>query len=462
MQHFFSVVTFLVAAALSYIAFILSKKNKKLQAQLDSLNVDLEKANVYINSLKVEIGSRSQSSVQLLEYQEKEKSKLEYENKNLTDKINELSSENGELKAIKENLSEKLSVQKEELSQMNKTFQLQFKETASTVLDEKAEKLTETNKSALENILKPLSENIASFKKKVEETYDKESKQRFSLEERVKELVEQTNKISSEANNLATALKGNSKKQGDWGEMILESVLQNSGLAKNREYFVQKSVKDEEGNSTRPDITVKLPDDKIVIIDSKVSLTDYERYSNSDDTEQQNLFLKQHLFSLKKHIDELSQKKYDDNEKSLGFVLLFVPIEPAYLAAIQKDCNLWTYAYKKGIVLLSPTNLIVCLKLINDLWRKERQNRNALEIARIGGSMFDKFVSFVNAIETIGKNIAKTQDVYNEALSQLKTGRGNLVDKALKLKELGINSNKEMPLTMIPLEFTSQEQQEET
>jgi DNA recombination protein RmuC len=276
----------------------------------------------------------------------------------LNEKLTKIIAENSTLTANNNALTEKLATQKEEITAIQKTAHLQFEKIAAQILEEKSGKFTEVNKANIEAILKPLGENIDNFKKKVEETYDKESKQRFSLEEKVKELVEQTNKVSSEANNLATALKGQAKKQGNWGEMILESILQQSGLVKNREYFLQQTMKDEEGKNLRPDVLVKLPDNRIIIIDSKVSLVAYDRFSAADTAEEQSIYLKEHLKSIYGHTDELSSKKYDNLVESLDFTMMFVPIEPAYLLAIQNDSNLWAYAYSKRILLISPTNLI--------------------------------------------------------------------------------------------------------
>jgi len=335
---------------------------------------------------------------------------------------------------------------------MQKMAQLQFEKIAAKIFEEKSDKFTALNKSNIEAILKPLGDNLDSFKKKVEETYDKESKQRFSLEEKVKELVEQTNRVSSEANNLATALKGQAKKQGNWGEMILESILEHSGLVKDREYFLQHTIQNEEGKNLRPDVIVKLPDNRVIIIDSKVSLTAYERFSSSENPDEQAIHLNEHLKSLYSHIDELSRKQYDNMEQSLDFTMMFVPIEPAYLTAIQNDNNLWNYAYSKRILLISPTNLIACLKLMADLWKREQQSRNAMEIVKRGELMYEKFVGFVGTLDEVGKHITRTQQAYTNAMNQLNVGSGNLVTQAMKLKNLGLKSSKEIPASMLPLD----------
>jgi DNA recombination protein RmuC len=305
----------------------------------------------------------------------------------------------------------------------------------------------------MEAILKPLSENIDTFKKKVEETYDKESKERFSLGEKVKDLIENTNKVSQEANNLATALKGQTKKQGDWGETILENILERSGLVRNREYFVQENFKDENGGNVRPDITIHLPGNRKIIVDSKVSLLAYTRFCEADTKEEQDLHLRTHIKSLRTHIDQLSAKKYDELTSSLEFVVMFVPIEPAYLVAIQHDPEISEFASTRKIMMISPNNLIAVLKIVSDLWKREFQNRNALEIARQGKSLYEKFVLFVESLEEIGRHLTKSQDAYYKAVGQLKDGKGNLVNQANKLKKLGVKSLKEIPPTMISSEM---------
>lgn len=374
----------------------------------------------------------------------------------LTELYNKLNSENSTLIANNSALNDKLSTQKEEIIEIQKTSHLQFEKIANQILEEKSGKFTESNKTNMEALLKPLGENIDNFKKKVEETYDKESKQRFSLEEKVKELVEQTNKVSSEANNLATALKGQAKKQGNWGEMILESILQKSGLVKDREYFLQATIKDEEGKNLKPDVLVKLPDNRIIIIDSKVSLVAYDRFSSADTTDEQAIHLTEHLKSIYGHINDLYGKKYDNLEASLDFTMMFVPIEPAYLISIQSDQDLWAYAYSKRILLISPTNLIACLKLMADLWKREMQSKNAMEIVKRGELLYEKFVTFASTLEDVGKHINKTQQSYTAAIGQLNTGSGHLVGQALKLKNLGLKSSKEIPVALLPTDFETE------
>jgi DNA recombination protein RmuC len=366
------------------------------------------------------------------------------------EEIKKLTAEISVLTADGNVLKEKLATQKNEVQEIQKIAHLQFEKIANQILEEKSDKFTEVNKANIEALLKPLGENINTFKKKVEETYDKESRQRFSLEEKVKELVEQTNKVSNEANNLATALKGQSKKQGNWGEVILESILQHSGLVKDREYFLQHTIKDEEGKILRPDVLVKLPDNRVIIIDSKVSLVAYDRYSSAETVEKQNVHLDEHMKSVYGHINDLHNKKYDNLEESLDFTMMFMPIEPAYMLTIQTEQNIWAYAYSRRILLISPTNLIACLKLMADLWKREMQSKNALDIVKRGELLYEKFIAFVNTLEDVGRYINRTQASYNNAINQLNTGSGNLVSQAIKLKDLGLKSGKVIPPQLMP------------
>ena len=371
-----------------------------------------------------------------------------------TKEFNEINSELASNKANLSSLTEKLETQKEEMKKLNEQFSKEFENIANRILEEKTEKFTTTNKTNIELLLKPLGENLDKFKAKVEEVYDKESKERFSLGEKVKELAILNQIISEEAKNLTKALKGESKTQGLWGEMILESILEKSGLVKDREYFMEHQLLDDEGKpilsesegkKMRPDAVIKYPDNRSVIIDSKVSLIAFTRYLETSDIEIQKIELAAHVASIKTHISALSSKGYDDYDKALDFVMLFIPSEPAYIAAMQGDPNLWNFAYDKRILLLNPTNLITSLKLIVDLWKREYQNQNAIEIADRGAKLYDKFVGFVDNLKGVGDNLSKAQGKYDEAFKQLSTGNDNLVSQATKLKNLGLKTKKSLP-----------------
>lgn len=389
-------------------------------------------------------------------------------------RLNELKSENKMLKADNERYQQKeldfvqtkalleaslstkeelLSVQRTEISTIREQFNKDFQLLANRILEEKTSKFTDLNRLNMESILKPLNEKLSEFKVKVEETYDKESKQRFSLEERIKELVSLNQQISEDANNLTKALKGNSKIQGNWGEMILESILEKSGLKKGEEYFTQEiltnsvgeRILNDENKALQPDVVVVYPGGRKIVVDSKVSLNGYVKYIESDSDEDRMIAEKEHILSVKKHIDELSAKAYQDYIDSLDFVMMFVPNEPAYILAMQLDSSIWDYAYRKRILLISPTNLIASLKVVADLWKREYQSRNAQEIARRGAIMYDKFAGFVETLQDVGKNMERTQRSYDKALMQLRDGNGNLIRQAEMLKDLGIKSQKDLP-----------------
>ncbi len=364
-------------------------------------------------------------------------------------------------------LIERLASQKQEMEELNKKLNSDFEIIASRILDSKTEKFTELNRKNLDAILEPLGKNIEEFKKTVKDTYVTESRERFSLGEKVKELALLNQQISEEARNLTRALKGEAKTQGLWGEMILESILEKSGLRKDEEYFMEYQLTDEqgkalrsdiEGKKMRPDAVIKYPDNRSVIIDSKVSLNAFTRYSDTSDPSEQKRALSDHVEAVKAHINELSVKGYDDYDKALDFVMMFIPSEPAYIAALQGDHELWNYAYEKRILLLNPTNLITSLKLIVDLWKREYQNRNAQDIADRGAKLYDKFVGFVNNLQDVGKHLDKAKDSYSESLSQLSGGRDNLVLQAEKLRKLGIKNKKQLGGSHLMPENTEQEE----
>jgi len=345
------------------------------------------------------------------------------------------------------NLQEKLDTQKKEMEELQKKFTTEFENIANKILKQNSQEFTSVNEKKIGDILKPLKEKIQNFEKKVEDTYQKGLKDQTDLKAELKKLYEINYKISEEANNLTRALKSDTKKQGNWGELVLSRVLERSGLVEGTEYETQTSTRNDEGNIIRPDVVVKLPDNKHIIIDSKVSLTAYEAFVNSDDDASREKFLKQHINSIKNHVKELSEKSYQNAEifDTPDFVLLFMPLESAFSAAIQADNSLFGYAWDKKIVIVSPTTLLATLRTISSIWKHEKQTRNALEIAKQGGALYDKFFGLVTDMEKLGNQLNTVRKTYDDAHSKLTSGKGNLIKQVEKLKTLGAKAAKSLP-----------------
>ena len=333
------------------------------------------------------------------------------------------------------------------LMQAREQMTLEFRQLAGDILEHKGKLFREASQQQLTQLLQPLGERLQHFEKKVDDTYDKEAKQRFSLEKEIKALLEANTRISADATRLTNALKGESKSQGTWGEVILERVLEKSGLEKGREYEVQVSLKDEEGRKWQPDVIVHLPENKDVVIDSKVSLTAYQAHFSSQDEDERALLLKQHIASIRGHIKNLTSKNYQNlaGIRSLDYVLLFLPVEAAFTLAVQHDEGLFTEAFDHNIILVGPSTLLATLRTIHNIWRYEYQNKHALEIARQAGLLYDKFAAFAQDLDKIGERIGQTQDAWNAAHNKLLSGRGNLVSRAEKLKAMGVRASKSLP-----------------
>ena len=355
------------------------------------------------------------------------------------------------LETVNQHLTEKLGEQKREMEAMQDKLTMQFKNLANDLLEEKSKKFTDQNKVNLEGLLKPLGERLQEFEKQVVQTNKESLERNVALRTEVKKLSELNTQITKEAANLTKAIKGDTKTQGNWGEFILESILEKSGLIKDREYSVQASFVTEEGKRYQPDVIIKLPEGKHIIIDAKVSLVNYEQFFNTEQTSEKALALKKHIQSVRKHLKELSEKNYQGEYdlKGLDFVLMFVPIEPAFSLALQHDLELFHEAYEKNIVIVSPTTLIATLRTIANIWKHEYQNQNALEIAQQGGALYDKFVSFIDDLKHLGRQMDAAQKAYVEAMKKLYEGRGNLVRRAQNIKTLGARTSKALDQNLV-------------
>jgi DNA recombination protein RmuC len=352
---------------------------------------------------------------------------------------------------------EKFSTLKAELETVHKRYSTEFEVIANKILEEKTTKFTEQNRTNLDVILNPLKENIKAFEEKVEKVYKSESDERIILKTEIKNLIELNQRISDEANNLARALKGDNKKQGNWGEVILEKVLERSGLVKGQEYRTQFTTINNEGNIIKPDAVILLPDDKHIIVDAKVSLTAYDAFVNANTDEDKERSIREHLVSVREHVRKLSDKNYHSSSEfnTPDFVLLFIPIESSFSVAVQADAELFSYAWDRKIVIVSPSTLLATLRTIASLWKQERQSKNVLEIARQGGELYDKFVGFLEDMQKIEKAIDQSSRAYQDALNKLSTGNGNIVKRIQNIQKLGAKTNKEK---QIPSKFIESEE----
>lgn len=341
---------------------------------------------------------------------------------------------------------ERLTEQENYIQTLQQQFKLEFENIANKLLDEKSKTFTEHNRTQLDVILNPFKEKLKDFEEKVDKVYKAESDERNVLKGEINKLVENNRLMSEETQNLTKALKGEQKKQGNWGEMILEKVLERSGLVKDREYRVQASMVGPDGNRLQPDVVIDMPDGKHLIVDSKVSLVAYERLVNSDNEADREVFAKEHVKSIQNHINDLCGKNYQDlyQINSPDFVLLFVPIESSFSVAVQLDEELFNYAWDRRVVIVSPSTLLATLGTVASIWKQERQNKNVLEIARLSGAMYDKFYNFVEDLEDIGKSLKQTEKAYDKAINKLSTGAGNLTVTADKIKKLGAKASKQL------------------
>ncbi len=355
--------------------------------------------------------------------------------------------EHSRLETLNRTLLERLETQKQEIDELHRKMQEQFESIASKIVLNNSRMIQQQHSDKLNDLLNPLREKIDKFETTVTTTHKENIRENQSLKEQLKQLQELNKSIGDEARNLTTALKGQVKTQGNWGELILETILEKSGLVKDREYFIQTSLVSEEGKRMQPDVLVKLPENKTIIIDSKVTLVAYEKYSSADTSSEKELALKEHINSVRRHLKGLGEKKYQQlyEVNTLDFVLLFIPIEPAFSTAIQHDNELFNDAFESNIVIVSPSTLLATLRTISSIWKLEYQNKNAMEIARQSGALYDKFTGFLVDFQKLGDTLSVSQKAWDSAFNKLTAGRGNLVNSVEKLKKLGAGASKSIP-----------------
>jgi DNA recombination protein RmuC len=397
-----------------------------------------------LNDLKAQIGLDKASFEQQLQKESAEKERYRSEKEAVTVQLSVRD-------ADFDNLLERNKEQKQEVEQLQEKFTKEFENLANKILEEKSNKFTEQNKENMKNILSPLQDKIQLFEKKVEDTHKESIDHHASLRQQILGLKEMNAQMSKETVNLTKALKGDSKMQGNWGELVLERVLEKSGLEKDREYYVQQSHITDDGNRVFPDVVINLPDGKKMIVDSKMTLTAYERYVNEEDDDQKSIHLKDHVAAIKRHVDQLGEKNYQDlyHIESPDFVLLFIPMEPAFALALNEDTTLYNRAFEKNIVIVTPSTLLATLRTIDSMWANQKQQENALEIARQAGALYDKFEGFVADLLKIGKKIDDSKTEYSGAMNKLVEGNGNIIVSIEKLKKMGAKAKKSLPDNII-------------
>lgn len=454
MEKYLMIIGLVLAGLVGWVIGKLLAHNQ-YNCKINALEIDnqkLKQANAFAENQKKEIQNQLKNAH--LAYEEKEKSYQKEKNQWIergNQKEQELNIKLTQSQDTVYHLKEKLATQQQEYKALQEKFTKDFELLANKILEEKSSKFTEQNKVNIKAVLDPLHEKIQHFEKKVEEVNKENIMRNSQLREQIFNLKALNEQMSKEALNLTKALKGDNKAQGSWGELVLERVLEKSGLEKGREYEVQQSFNTEQGKRVIPDVIVLLPDNKRMIIDSKVSLTAYERYINEEDEIKKAQFLKMHIQSLNRHVEELSAKKYEDlyPNNSPDFVLLFVPIESAFAIALSQDNQMYNKAFEKNIVIVTPTTLLATLRTIDTLWNNEKQQRNAIEIARQAGSLYDKFEGLIADLLKMGKKIEGVKEDYNTAMNKLTDGRGNLVVSVEKLKKLGAKAKKSLPQSLL-------------
>lgn len=436
------IIYLLIAIIFALIGLFIGKLLSKLNFEKERTIVEKEKSTLEERVILLQL-SKDITENNFIESQKELKDNQQEKEKLITSNTRQESEIN--------NLQLKLAENKGEVEKLNEKFTKEFENLANRILDEKSSKFTQQNKENIKNILSPLQEKIKGFEDKVEKTHKESIDYHAALRQQILGLKELNLQMSKETINLTKALKGDNKMQGNWGELVLERVLEKSGLEKDREYFVQQSFTNDEGKRVLPDVVIHLPDNKKMIVDSKVSLVAYEQYINEEDDALKERFLKEHVASLKRHVDQLSDKKYEDIYKieSPDFVLLFIPIEPAFAVALNSDTYLYNKAFEKNIVIVTPSTLLATLRTIDTMWNNEKQQRNALEIARQAGALYDKFQGLLSDLIGIGKRIDDSKKEYSNAMNKLIDGRGNIITSVEKLKKMGAKAKKSLPENII-------------
>ena len=409
-------------------------------------------------SNKISNEELSQQFVQkaVFEALEKQADLMKDDLKEKEQELREISSQLSAKEQVNQNLTTKLFEQKEELESLQDRFKTEFENIANRLLEEKSKKFTKRNKNQLENILAPLRDKIKEFEDGIDKKFHQETVDRISLKKEIEQLRDLNLQLSQDANNLVNALKGDSKSQGDWGEFQLEMLLEKAGLVKDVHFQTQSSFKDHDGKDKRPDFIINLPEDKHIIIDSKVSLTAYEKYFNEPDEKKKKRHLKAHVDSLKNHIKDLSGKKYQQLYQihSPDYLLLFVPIEPAFTLAIQEDAKIFLDALEKNIVIVCPSTLLATMRTVSYIWKQDKQKRSVVEIARQSGLLYDKFCGFVEDLQSIGSRLNSAQSAYHDAMNKLTESKRHgdtLIGRAEKIKKLGAKTSKSLPKEMVEL-----------
>ena len=433
------IAVFILALA---IGFYLGKLLSKTQSQAEKSGLE-ERVNGLVSQIEQ---LKNQFQEEKLQF-EKNLAQLAFEKENVQREKESLAIHLAKKENDFDNLLERNKEQKQEVNELQEKFTKEFENLANKILEEKTTKFTEQNKENMKIILNPLQEKIQLFEKKVEDTHKESIDYHAALRQQILGLREMNDKMSKETVNLTKALKGDSKMQGNWGELVLERVLEKSGLEKGREYEVQQSFTSEGGSRILPDVIINLPDGKKMVVDSKVSLTAYERFVNEEDDVLKIGLLKEHVNSVKRHVDQLSDKNYQDiyQMESPDFVLLFIPIEPAFALALNEDSNLYNKAFEKNIVIVTPSTLLATLRTIDSMWTNQKQQENAIEIARQAGALYDKFQGFVFDLIKIGKKMDEAKGEYGNAMNKLVEGKGNLVTSVEKLKKMGAKAKKALP-----------------